>query len=147
MNWVLHLLGSHPEVQSKVQQELQEVFGNVPFSCHCTSSHFHGIICFTAQRCLWLIFVHTNLLFTSQVELIATKAVKILATVQRNSAVLFTAAWIHLSHRRFLVSWVALKHSWSRPIKTDGQTDLINLLSYLVIKAVCNCMSMIAYLC
>lgn len=28
MNWVLHLLGSHPEAQSKVQQELQEVFGN-----------------------------------------------------------------------------------------------------------------------
>ncbi|TKS68448.1 Cytochrome P450 4V2 [Collichthys lucidus] len=27
MNWVLHLLGSHPEAQSKVQQELQEVFG------------------------------------------------------------------------------------------------------------------------
>lgn len=28
MNWALHLLGSHPEVQQKVQQELQEVFGN-----------------------------------------------------------------------------------------------------------------------
>uniref|UniRef100_A0A3Q3LWB7 Cytochrome P-450AROM n=1 Tax=Mastacembelus armatus TaxID=205130 RepID=A0A3Q3LWB7_9TELE len=27
MNWALHLLGSHPEVLSKVQQELQEVFG------------------------------------------------------------------------------------------------------------------------
>nr|XP_046274375.1 cytochrome P450 4V2 [Scatophagus argus] len=27
MNWVLHLLGSHPEAHSKVQQELQEVFG------------------------------------------------------------------------------------------------------------------------
>ncbi|XP_029356961.1 cytochrome P450 4V8 [Echeneis naucrates] len=27
MNWALHLLGSHPEVHSKVQQELQEVFG------------------------------------------------------------------------------------------------------------------------
>ncbi|XP_008280300.1 cytochrome P450 4V8 [Stegastes partitus] len=27
MNWALHLLGSHPEVQRKVQQELQEVFG------------------------------------------------------------------------------------------------------------------------
>ncbi|XP_070683845.1 cytochrome P450 4V8 [Pempheris klunzingeri] len=27
MNWTLHLLGSHPEVLSKVQQELQEVFG------------------------------------------------------------------------------------------------------------------------
>ncbi|KAM7394477.1 hypothetical protein PAMP_021280 [Pampus punctatissimus] len=27
MNWVLHLVGSHPEVHSKVQQELQEVFG------------------------------------------------------------------------------------------------------------------------
>ncbi|XP_028263336.1 cytochrome P450 4V8 [Parambassis ranga] len=27
MNWVLHLLGSHPEAQKKVHQELQEVFG------------------------------------------------------------------------------------------------------------------------
>ncbi|XP_035035250.1 cytochrome P450 4V2 [Hippoglossus stenolepis] len=27
MNWCLHLLGSHPEALSKVQQELQEVFG------------------------------------------------------------------------------------------------------------------------
>ncbi|XP_061575069.1 cytochrome P450 4V2-like [Cololabis saira] len=27
MNWTLHLLGSHPEIQRKVQQELQEVFG------------------------------------------------------------------------------------------------------------------------
>ncbi|XP_005746996.1 cytochrome P450 4V8 [Pundamilia nyererei] len=27
MNWALHLLGSHPEVHKKVQQELQEVFG------------------------------------------------------------------------------------------------------------------------
>ncbi|KAK2918782.1 cytochrome P450 4V8 [Channa argus] len=27
MNWALHLLGSHPEAHSKVQQELQEVFG------------------------------------------------------------------------------------------------------------------------
>lgn len=30
MNWAIHLLGSHPEVQRKVQQELQEVFGNPP---------------------------------------------------------------------------------------------------------------------
>uniref|UniRef100_A0A3B3QSB0 aromatase n=1 Tax=Paramormyrops kingsleyae TaxID=1676925 RepID=A0A3B3QSB0_9TELE len=28
MNWAIHLLGSHPEVQRKVQQELQEVFGS-----------------------------------------------------------------------------------------------------------------------
>ncbi|XP_047435475.1 cytochrome P450 4V2 isoform X2 [Mugil cephalus] len=28
MNWALHLLGSHPEVHKKVQQELQEVFGS-----------------------------------------------------------------------------------------------------------------------
>ncbi|KAM3624068.1 uncharacterized protein V6R79_018603 [Siganus canaliculatus] len=28
MNWVLHLLGSNPEAQSKVHQELQEVFGS-----------------------------------------------------------------------------------------------------------------------
>ncbi|KAJ8383457.1 hypothetical protein AAFF_G00220530 [Aldrovandia affinis] len=27
MNWAIHLIGSHPEVQRKVQQELQEVFG------------------------------------------------------------------------------------------------------------------------
>ncbi|KAG5285715.1 hypothetical protein AALO_G00006590 [Alosa alosa] len=27
MNWAVHLLGSHPDVQRKVQQELQEVFG------------------------------------------------------------------------------------------------------------------------
>ncbi|XP_014897490.1 cytochrome P450 4V8 [Poecilia latipinna] len=27
MNWALHLLGTHPEVQRKVQQELHEVFG------------------------------------------------------------------------------------------------------------------------
>ncbi|KAI3353377.1 hypothetical protein L3Q82_019910, partial [Scortum barcoo] len=27
MNWVLHLLGSHPEAHRKVQQEIQEVFG------------------------------------------------------------------------------------------------------------------------
>ncbi|KAI1887586.1 hypothetical protein AGOR_G00191830 [Albula goreensis] len=27
MNWAVHLIGSHPEVQKKVQQELQEVFG------------------------------------------------------------------------------------------------------------------------
>ncbi|XP_070846660.1 cytochrome P450 4V8 [Chaetodon trifascialis] len=27
MNWILHLLGSHPKAHSKVQQELQEVFG------------------------------------------------------------------------------------------------------------------------
>ncbi|XP_076585043.1 cytochrome P450 4V8 [Chaetodon auriga] len=27
MNWILHLLGSHPEAHRKVQQELQEVFG------------------------------------------------------------------------------------------------------------------------
>ncbi|KAM4585096.1 cytochrome P450 4V8 [Odontesthes bonariensis] len=27
MNWALHLMGSHPEVQRKVHQELQEVFG------------------------------------------------------------------------------------------------------------------------
>ncbi|XP_037546350.1 cytochrome P450 4V2 [Nematolebias whitei] len=27
MNWALHLLGSHPEAQQKVQEELQEVFG------------------------------------------------------------------------------------------------------------------------
>ncbi|KAG9335987.1 hypothetical protein JZ751_003386, partial [Albula glossodonta] len=27
MNWAIHLIGSHPEVQKKVQQELQEVFG------------------------------------------------------------------------------------------------------------------------
>ncbi|XP_029950371.1 cytochrome P450 4V8 [Salarias fasciatus] len=28
MNWALHLIGSHPEVHRKVQQELQEVFGS-----------------------------------------------------------------------------------------------------------------------
>ncbi|XP_026773129.2 cytochrome P450 4V2 isoform X2 [Pangasianodon hypophthalmus] len=28
MNWALHLIGSHPEVQKKVQAELQEVFGS-----------------------------------------------------------------------------------------------------------------------
>ncbi|KAJ8416525.1 hypothetical protein AAFF_G00358130 [Aldrovandia affinis] len=28
MNWTLYLLGSHPEEQRKVQQELQEVFGS-----------------------------------------------------------------------------------------------------------------------
>ncbi|XP_037328235.1 cytochrome P450 4V2 [Pungitius pungitius] len=28
MNWAVHLLGSHPEAHSKVQQELQEVFGS-----------------------------------------------------------------------------------------------------------------------
>ncbi|XP_073697831.1 cytochrome P450 4V8 isoform X1 [Garra rufa] len=27
MNWAVHLLGSHPEVQRKAQQELQEIFG------------------------------------------------------------------------------------------------------------------------
>ncbi|XP_029918138.1 cytochrome P450 4V8 [Myripristis murdjan] len=27
INWTIHLLGSHPEVQRKVQQELQEIFG------------------------------------------------------------------------------------------------------------------------
>ncbi len=27
MNWALHLIGSHPEVQKAVQAELQEVFG------------------------------------------------------------------------------------------------------------------------
>ncbi|KAG7266401.1 hypothetical protein CRUP_010716 [Coryphaenoides rupestris] len=27
MNWALHLLGAHPEVQRKVQQEIQEVLG------------------------------------------------------------------------------------------------------------------------
>ncbi|XP_035274432.1 cytochrome P450 4V2 [Anguilla anguilla] len=27
MNWAVHLIGSHPEVQRKVQQELREVFG------------------------------------------------------------------------------------------------------------------------
>lgn len=27
MNWAIHLLGSHPEVQRKAQQELFEVFG------------------------------------------------------------------------------------------------------------------------
>ncbi|XP_010778216.1 LOW QUALITY PROTEIN: cytochrome P450 4V2 [Notothenia coriiceps] len=27
MNWVVHLLGAHPEAHSRVQQELQEVFG------------------------------------------------------------------------------------------------------------------------
>ncbi len=27
MNWAIHLLGSHPEVQKKAQQELFEVFG------------------------------------------------------------------------------------------------------------------------
>ncbi|XP_061575056.1 cytochrome P450 4V2-like [Cololabis saira] len=27
MNWAIHLLGSHPEIQRKVQQELQDVFG------------------------------------------------------------------------------------------------------------------------
>uniref|UniRef100_A0A6Q2WW86 Cytochrome P450 4V2 n=1 Tax=Esox lucius TaxID=8010 RepID=A0A6Q2WW86_ESOLU len=28
MNWAIHLLGSYPEVQTKVQQELEEVFGS-----------------------------------------------------------------------------------------------------------------------
>lgn len=28
MNWVMHLLGSHPKAQRKVHQELGEVFGN-----------------------------------------------------------------------------------------------------------------------
>ncbi|KAG7486616.1 cytochrome P450 4V2 [Solea senegalensis] len=28
MNWALHLIGSHPEVHSKVNEELQEVFGS-----------------------------------------------------------------------------------------------------------------------
>ncbi|KAA8594616.1 cytochrome P450 4V8 [Etheostoma spectabile] len=27
MNWIIHLLGSHPEAHRKVQQELQEIFG------------------------------------------------------------------------------------------------------------------------
>lgn len=27
MNWVLYLLGHHPEAQKKVHQELDEVFG------------------------------------------------------------------------------------------------------------------------
>jgi len=27
MNWAIHLLGSHPEIQRKAQQELFEVFG------------------------------------------------------------------------------------------------------------------------
>ncbi|KAI4832352.1 hypothetical protein KUCAC02_015322, partial [Chaenocephalus aceratus] len=27
MNWAVHLLGAHPEAHSRVQQELQEVFG------------------------------------------------------------------------------------------------------------------------
>lgn len=39
MNWVLHLLGSHPEAHSKVQQELQEVFGNT--NMPALPSHTH----------------------------------------------------------------------------------------------------------
>lgn len=27
MNWAVHLLGSHPEIQRKAQQELDEIFG------------------------------------------------------------------------------------------------------------------------
>lgn len=32
MNWALHLIGSHPEVQKTMQAELQEVFGTQVFS-------------------------------------------------------------------------------------------------------------------
>lgn len=46
MNWVLHLLGSHPEAQSKVQQELQEVFGNRPPSLQHSSSIIISILTF-----------------------------------------------------------------------------------------------------
>lgn len=46
MNWILYLLGSHPEAQSKVHEELQEVFGsaNIPMP-----SHFCDIIYFPAR--------------------------------------------------------------------------------------------------
>lgn len=46
MNWILYLLGSHPEAQSKVHEELQEVFGNANIP---TPSHFYDIIYFPAR--------------------------------------------------------------------------------------------------
>uniref|UniRef100_A0AAX7UWV1 aromatase n=1 Tax=Astatotilapia calliptera TaxID=8154 RepID=A0AAX7UWV1_ASTCA len=44
MNWALHLLGSHPEVHKKVQQELQEVFGN-----NNRLYHFNGVVLFLPE--------------------------------------------------------------------------------------------------
>lgn len=46
MNWILYLLGSHPEAQSKVHEELREVFGNAYV---LTPSHFYDIIYFPAR--------------------------------------------------------------------------------------------------
>lgn len=49
MNWALHLLGSHPDIQRNVQQELDEVFGNSNNLRGGTPSLIHNI-CFPAQR-------------------------------------------------------------------------------------------------
>lgn len=58
MNWILYLLGSHPEVQNKVHQELQEVFGNTNTP---TPSHFYDIICFAARGLSDSSFAQTHL--------------------------------------------------------------------------------------
>lgn len=58
MNWILYLLGSHPEAQNKVHQELQEVFGNTnAFSLLC------DIICFPARGLSDSSFAQTHLCF------------------------------------------------------------------------------------
>lgn len=51
MNWAIHLLGSHPEVQRKAQQELFEVFGALsPLVVHIMQLN-------TKNRCLNHYFV------------------------------------------------------------------------------------------
>lgn len=40
LNWALHLIGSHPKVQRKLQAELKEVFGNTTYALQYFHTHF-----------------------------------------------------------------------------------------------------------
>lgn len=46
MNWALHLIGSHPEVQRRVHQELDEVFGTtaILFLSHCNANNDNDML-------------------------------------------------------------------------------------------------------
>ena len=46
MNWAVHLIGANPEVQEKVHQEIDAIFGN-KFVFYAHSNTMEFIFCYT----------------------------------------------------------------------------------------------------
>lgn len=90
MNWALHLLGSHPEVHKKVQQELQEVFGN-----NNRLYHFNGVVLFLPEGFLTHLCSNSFVLCKARGAFSGIRAVNIPTRIHRQK----------VQHNNFLYRW------------------------------------------